>query len=227
MKIGMTMVLLLEILTDDEALYVSTSLTGNPNKTADVVRYDNARNPTMTCALYNYSASGNAYTGISDTIKFEGFVVDDDTTSFLANTATDTLTVRGVGLSTLNLDTLVDSGDIAISSFNLSRQGGASATMPLGDRRYPIGGTVSKLGLIDMSVSIRILTQDGYRQIYSLIEGDRYDYVFLKTNDVDTPSSSYKTYRMKLNTGTLNKTSELASQYTASLSLLVLGEDIT
>ena len=99
--------------------------------------------------------------------------------------------------------------------------------MPLGDRRYPIGGTVSKLGLVDMSVSIRILTQDGYRQIYSLIEGDRYDYVFLKTNNIDTPSSSYKTYRMKLNTGTLNKTSELASQYTASLSLLVLGEDIT
>lgn len=215
------------MLSDDEALYVSISITTNSTKTADIVRYDNARNPTMTCALYNYSASGNAYTGDSDTVKFEGFVVDDDTTSFLANTATDTLTVRGVGLSTLNLDTLVDSGDIAISSFNLSRQGGASATMPLGDRRYPIGGTVSKLGLIDMSVSIRILTQDGYRQIYSLIEGDRYDYVFLKTNDVDAPSSSYKTYRMKLNTGTLNKTSELASQYTASLSLLVLGEDIT
>ena len=214
-------------LTDDEALYVSISTTNNNNMTADIVRYDNARTPTMTCALYNYNATSTAYVGSSDTIKFEGFVVDDDTTSFLANTATDTLTVRGVGLSTLNLDTLVDSGDIAISSFNLSRQGGASASMPLGDRRYPIGGTVSKLGLVDMSVSIRILTQDGYRQIYSLIEGDRYDYVFLKTNNIDTPSSSYKTYRMKLNTGTLNKTSELASQYTASLSLLVLGEDIT
>ena len=118
-------------------------------------------------------------------------------------------------------------GDISISNYAIKRNGGASATMPLGDRRYPIGGTVTKLGVVDMSVNIRILTQAGYRQIYSLIEGDRYDYVFLESNDVDTPSSAYKSYRMKLNSGTINKTSELASQYTAVLNLLILGEEIT
>jgi hypothetical protein len=216
-----------DMLTDEEKLYVSTSLTNNDNKTADIVRYDNARNPTMTCALYNYNATANAYLGSSDTIKFEGFVVDDDTTSFILNTDSDTLTVRGVGLHTLDLNTLSDSGDIAISDYKIGRSGGASATMPLGDRRYPIGSTNSRLGSVDMKVQLRILSQAGYRQIYSLIEGDRYDYVFLDCNDVDTPATSYKTFRMKLGSGEISKSSELTSQYTASLSLLILGEEIS
>ena len=216
-----------DMLTDNESLYVSISITDGDNKTADIVRYDNATKPSLTCAIYNYNTSANAYAGDSDTIKFEGVVIDDDTTSFLANTDTDTLSVRAVGLSTLDLNTLADNGDISISNYAIKRNGGASATMPLGDRRYPIGGTVTKLGVVDMSVNIRILTQAGYRQIYSLIEGDRYDYVFLENNDVDTPSSAYKSYRMKLNSGTINKTSELASQYTAVLNLLILGEEIT
>ena len=214
-------------LTTEEEVYVSTSLTDNDDETADIVRYDNANKPTITCALYNYNTSSNAYAGDSDTVTFKGVVIDDDTTSFLANTDSDTLTVRGVGLNTLDLNTLADSGDISISNYSIKRNGGASATMPLGDRRYPIGGTASRLGVVDMTVNIRILTQAGYRQIYSLIEGDRYDYVFLESNDVDTPSSAYKSYRMKLNSGTLNKTSELASQYTAALNLLVLGEEIS
>lgn len=214
-------------LTDEEALYVSTSITTNTTKTADIVRYDNARVPTMTCALYNYSASGNAYVGSSDVIKFEGMVVDDDTTSFILNTDSDTTLVRAVGLSTLDLNTLADSGAIAISNYKIGRTGGASATMPLGDRRYPIGSTNSRLGSVNMNVQLRILTQAGYRQIYSLIEGDRYDYVFLDSNNVDTPSDSYRTFRMKLSSGEIVKSSDLSSQYTASLSLIILGEEIS
>lgn len=215
-----------DMLTSDEALYVSTSLTGNPDKTADIVRYDNAGTPTITCAFYNYNAGSNAYLGNSDIVKFEGIVIDDDTTSFLTNTNSDTLSVRTVGLSTLDLDALASSGDIAISGYKIGRSGGASATMPLGNRRYPIGSTNSKLGTVDMSVDLRILTQAGYRQIYSLIEGDRYDFVFLDSNNVDTPNSAYKSFRMKVKSGTINKSTTLASQYTASLNLLILGEEI-
>ena len=215
-----------DMLTAEEALYVSTSLTDNDNKTADIVRYDNAGTPTITCAFYNYDASGNAYLGDSDTIKFEGMVIDDDTTSFLANTDSDTTFVRTVGLSTLDLDALASSGDIAITSYKIGRSGGASATMPLGNRRYPIGSTSSKLGSVSMSVELRILTQAGYRQVYSLIEGDRYDYVFLDSNNVDTPTSAYKSFRMKLSSGTISKSTAFASQYTASLNLLILGEEI-
>ena len=78
-----------------------------------------------------------------------------------------------------------------------------------------------------MTINIRILSQAGYRQIYSLVEGDRYDYVFLDSNDVDTPATAYKSYRMKLRNGTISKTSELASQYKATLTMIVLGEEIS
>ena len=215
-----------DMLTDEEALYVSTSLTGNNNKTADIVRYDNAEVPTITCAFYNYSAGSNAYLGDSDTIKFEGIVIDNDTTSFLTNTNSDTTFVRAVGLSTLDLDALVSSGDIAISGYEIGRSGGASATMPLGNRRYPIGSTNSRLGTVNLSVQLRILTQAGYRQVYSLIEGDRYDFVFLNSNDVDTPANNYKSFRMKVNSGKIIKSTDYRSQYTASLDLLILGEEI-
>jgi len=214
------------MLTDKEALYVSTSLAGDNNKTADIIRYDNAEVPTITVAFYNYNAGTNTYLGDSDTVKFEGLVIDNDTTSFLTNTNSDTTFVRTVGLNTLDLDALVSSGDIAIASYKIARSGGASATMPLGNRRYPIGSTSSRLGTVNMSVELRILTQAGYRQVYSLIEGDRYDFVFLDSNNVDTPNSSYKSFRMKVNSGTINKSTTLASQYTASLDLLILGEEI-
>jgi len=215
-----------DMLTDEEALYVSTSITGGTNKTADIVRYNNAESPTVTVAFYNYNASTNTYLGDSDTIKFEGIVIDDDTTSFLANSNTDTTFVRAVGLSTLDLDSLASNGDIAILNYDIGRSGGASATMPLGNRRYPIGSTNSRLGTVNLSVNLRILTQAGYRQIYSLIEGDRYDYVFLDSNDVDTPANSYKSFRMKVNSGKITKNTDFASQYTASLDLLILGEEI-
>ena len=215
------------MLTDDEKLYVSTSITGGTTKTADIIRYDNAGIPTISCSLYNYNASGDVYVGTSDVIKFEGIVIDDDTTSFILNNATDTTLVRAVNVSTLDLDTLASNGDIAISNYRIGRSGGASATMPLGDRRYPISSTNSRLGTVSMNVQLRILTQAGYRQIYSLIEGDRYDYVFLESNDVDTPTNSYKSFRMKVSSGEISKSTDLSSQYTASLNLLILGEEIT
>lgn len=215
-----------DMLSDEEAMYVSTSFTINNGRTADIVRYDNARSPTMTCAFYNYDAGNNLYSGNSDTIKFEGMVVDDDATSFLANTATDILTVRATGLHTLDLDSLASNGDIAILNYRLARSGGVSATMPLGNRRYPIGGTTTKLGSISLTIGLRILTQAGYRQIYSLIEGDRYDYVFLDSTKVDSPDTAYKTFRMKLNSGEINKDPDMNSQYTAALNMLVLGEEI-
>ena len=144
----------------------------------------------------------------------------------MTNTNSDTTFVRAVGLSTLDLDALVSSGDIAISGYEIGRSGGASATMPLGNRRYPIGSTNSRLGTVNLSVQLRILTQAGYRQVYSLIEGDRYDFVFLNSNDVDTPANNYKSFRMKVNSGKIIKSTDYRSQYTASLDLLILGEEI-
>jgi len=216
-----------DMLSDKEATYVSTSFTTEDGRTADIVRYDNAHNPAITVAFYNYNTGSNTYAGNADTVKFEGAVIDDDTTSFIVNTNSDTLLVRTVGLSTLDLDALASNGDIAILNYNLGRSGGSSAVMPLGNRRYPIGGTNASLGTLTMSINVRILTQTGYREIFSLIEGDRYDYAFLDGTKIDSPSTAYKTYRMKPSGGQLTKDPEMASQYLATLTMLIMGEDVS
>ena len=78
-----------------------------------------------------------------------------------------------------------------------------------------------------MRISIRILTQAGYRAIYSLIEGDRYDFAFLDNKKVDTPTSPYKSYRMKLSDGEISKDTDMASQYLASLTMIIMGEEVS
>ena len=99
--------------------------------------------------------------------------------------------------------------------------------MALGNRRYPIGTTRTRLGHPTLSLSIRVLNQAGYRNLWNLIEGDRYNWVTIDSKKVDTPGTAYKQVRMRLVDGTLTKDPSMASQYTASLSFIVIGELVT
>ena len=217
-----------DLLTDDEALYVSIALAAETDTNADIVRFDNALDPTRTVALTSYNATTATYTGEADDFIFHGAVVDnDDGSGWLHRDTKTQIRVRGVGVRTLDLDSLVSSGDIAVLGANISRSGGVSAKMPLGDRRYPIGGLNTKLGNVEMSINLRILSQAGLRQVWSLIEGDRYDYFFLDSKQVDAPATAYKSYRMKLMNGTVDKAPEHAAQYLASIKAVVVGEEIS
>ena len=128
---------------------------------------------------------------------------------------------------TLDLDTQADAGHIAIQDANLTRSGGISSLMPLGGKSYPIGTTRPRMGSPSVSLSVRALTQTGYRQLWNLIEGGRYEWVTIDSKKVDVPGTAYKQLRMRLNTGSLKKDPSLASQYTASLSFIVIGELVT
>lgn len=224
-----------DLLTDDEALYITTSIdTGNTDMPADIVRYDNALNPSRTVTLSSYNSSTDAYDGEADDFIFAGGVIDatntgtdeEDATApwIYRDSYTETI-VRGVTPRTLDLDSLAIA-DIAILNTSISRSGGVNASMALGDRKYPITGFNTKLGNITLSANIRVLTQTGFRQIWSLIEGDRYDFVFLDSSEVDTPTTVYKSYRLKLTSGSINKSPDNASQYLASLKFVVVGEEI-
>ena len=129
--------------------------------------------------------------------------------------------------NTLDLDTQADAGHIAIQDANLTRSGGISSLMPLGGKSYPIGTTRTRMGSPSVSLSVRALTQTGYRQLWNLIEGGRYEWVTIDSKKVDAPGTAYKQLRMRLNTGSLKKDPSLASQYTASLSFIVIGELVT
>ena len=224
-----------DLLTDDEALYVTTSIgTQNTDTAADIVRYDNALAPTRTVTLNSVNSSTDIYTGEADDFIFAGGVVDSDNDGSLGPTAPwisrdsyTSVSVRGVTPRTLDLDSMASSGDIAILNANISRSGGTTAAMVLGDRRYPVGGFSAKLGQVQMAVNVRILSQTGFQKMWSLVEGDTYDFALLDSKKVDTPATAYRSYRLKLSGGSITKTPETTSQYTASLKFIVMGEEVT
>ena len=161
-------------------------------------------------------------------------MVDSDNDGSLGPTAPwisrdsyTSVSVRGVTPRTLDLDSMASSGDIAILNANISRSGGTTAAMVLGDRRYPVGGFSAKLGQVQMAVNVRILSQTGFQKMWSLVEGDTYDFALLDSKKVDTPATAYRSYRLKLSGGSITKTPETTSQYTASLKFIVMGEEVT
>ena len=226
-----------DLLTDDEVLYMTTSIgTQNTDTAADIVRYDNALTPTRTVTLNSVTSSSDVYAGEADDFIFAGGVIDSDNSGTDATAAGapwiyrdsyTSLVVRGVSPRALDLDSMASSGDIAILDANITRTGGATAAMVLGDRRYPVGGFSAKLGDVAMSLNIRMLSQTGFQKIWSLIEGDTYDFAFIDSKKVDSPDTAYKSYKLKLTSGSIKKSPEHASQYLASLKCIVLGEEIS
>jgi len=204
-------------LTTEEQGYLTTVITGEANETDTVIVRHNP-NPTLTAAIYNTA-------GLDDNVTFIHSVIDDDTTSFVLNFDDATQKVRMAQPSTLDLDSLVSSSDITIENAILNRSGGIGAAMSLGEARYPSHVVRTKMGLPKITTKIHVLTQAGLRQIFSLVEGDRYDYIFLDSRQVDTPTTNYRQYRMKLESGTLTQDPTTANRYVADCIFIVVGED--
>lgn len=139
-------------------------------------------------------------------------------------TVTQVLRFENEAHHTLDLDTLADAGDITIQTATISRKGGITSQMALGGKNYPIGTTRTSMGMPTLDVTVRALTQTGYRSIWNLIEGERYEWTTIDSKKVDSPDTAYKQLRMRLSSGTINKDPTMASQYTASLSFIVIGE---
>ena len=222
-------------LTEDERSYISTSLTTDTDETVvEVLRHDSTSKPSITAAVFNS-------TGFDDTVTFYGAVFDNTTNRFNASdksSTTDsysfnyhwsekTVDVRAVAPETLDLDTLASNSNIAIEKVAIARSGGITAQMPLGIRRYPVGVTRTKLGIPKVTVQAKALDQTGYRALFSLVEGNRYDYVFLDSKKLDSPTTSYRTLRMRLESGNLTKDTTDPNVYLANLNFVILGEDVT
>ena len=140
---------------------------------------------------------------------------------------TQTIRFESEEHDTLDLDTQADAGHIAIQSANLKRGGGLNSLMSLGGKSYPVGTTRTKMGTPLVSLNVRALTQTGYRQIWNLIEGGRYEWATIDSKKVDVPGTAYKQLRMRLSDGSIAKDPSMASQYTASLNFVVIGELVT
>ena len=179
--------------------------------------------PTMTFTCMDENGPTITHT-VNDTHNTETV---DTKTNATASNVTQVVTFESEEYHTLDLDTQADSGNIAILNSQFKRSGGMQGIMALGNRRYPIGTTRTRLGSPALTLSIRVLNQTGYRNLWNLIEGDRYNWATIDSKKVDSPSTAYKQIRMRLVDGTLTKDPSMASQYTASLNFIVIGELVT
>tara|TARA_R100000234_G_scaffold344_1_gene293 strand:- start:2234 stop:5320 length:3087 start_codon:yes stop_codon:yes gene_type:complete len=222
-------------LTEEERTYISTSVaTTDADETPTIIRHDSAKKPTISCAVYNTADA-------QDEIEFYLAVVDSSKTRYNATDRSSTSTdfnfqfywsetntsVVSTAPKTLNLDDLALASNIAIEKVNLTRSGGISTQMPLGIRRYPVGVTRTKLGVPKVTVQAKALDQTGYRALFSLVEGNRYDYVFLDSKKLDSPTTSYRTLRMRLESGNLTKDTIDPNVYLANLNFVIIGEDVS
>ena len=222
-------------LSESERTYIETTMTADTDETVvEVLRYDSTQKPSISAAIFNTA-------GASDTVTFYMSIFDNTQTrwnaadksattnsySFNYHWAETTANVLAIYPSTLDLDTLADANNIAIEKVNITRSGGITAQMPLGIRRYPVGVTRTKLGVPKVSVQAKALTQTGYRALFSLVEGNRYDYVFLDSKKLDTPTTSYRTLRMRLEAGNITKDTADPNVYLANLTFVIVGEDVS
>ena len=177
--------------------------------TLPIASYD-VNTPTITCDVRQTIATQSA------------------THAFQTSTAvTQVLRFVSEEYNTLDFDTIADAGEIAIQNASLKRGGGIGSTMPLGSKAYPTGATRTRMGSPTLSLTVRTLTQAGYRRIWNLIEGGRYEWATIDSKKVDAPGTAYKQLRMRLASGSLNKDPNMASQYTATLNFIVIGELVT
>ena len=222
-------------LTEEERTYISTSITSDdPDESPTIVRHDTAKKPSITCAIYNTADAQdeiNFYLAVIDSTSISFSATDKGSTTsnfnFQYNWSETNVPVISTAPKTLNLDLLADASNIAIEKVNLTRSGGISTQMPLGIRRYPVGVTRTKLGVPKVTVQAKALDQTGYRALFSLVEGNRYDYVFLDSKKLDSPTTSYRTLRMRLESGNLTKDTLDPNVYLANLNFVILGEDVS
>tara|TARA_R110002012_G_scaffold52746_1_gene135602 strand:+ start:1700 stop:4852 length:3153 start_codon:yes stop_codon:yes gene_type:complete len=222
-------------LSESERTYIETTMTADTDETVvEVLRYDSTKKPSISAAIFNTA-------GASDTVTFYMSIFDNtqtrwnaadksattDSYSFNYHWAETTANVLAIYPNTLDLDTLADANNIAIEKVNITRSGGITAKMPLGIRRYPVGVTRTKLGVPKVSIQVKALTQAGYRALFSLVEGNRYDYVFLDSKKLDAPTASYRTLRMKLESGNITKDTADPNVYLANLTFVIVGEDVS
>ena len=181
---------------------------------AEVHRTDHALKP-ITVAIYNATSIDN--------VTFTLEVYDDN--SFAGNSASDTANVMISYPLTLDLDTEFNAGNLSIQNLVISRSGGLAATMPLGVRRYPIAGSRTTMGNPTLSCTIRALNDAGFTKLFTLIEGGVYDYVFLDTKKIDSPSTTFKAFKLRLLSGQIKQSTDMASQYEAALQFAIVGEE--
>ena len=127
--------------------------------------------------------------------------------------------------STLDLDAAHSAGNIAIQSVKINRGSTLNANMPIGMRRYPVGTMHTKYGMPTLSMSVRVMDDTGFAYMTQLID-NRYNFAKYAYNKIASSETAYVTYKLKLQSWSVDRKPEQTSHEIYSLNFVISGESV-
>jgi len=127
--------------------------------------------------------------------------------------------------NTLDLDSAHAAGNLAIQSVKISRGSTLNANMPIGMRRYPVGTMHTKYGMPTLSMSVRVMDDTGFAYMTQLID-NRYNFAKYAYKKIASSTTTYVTYKLKLQSWSVDKKPEQASHEIYNLNFVISGESV-
>ena len=127
--------------------------------------------------------------------------------------------------NTLDLDAAHNTGNIAIQSVKINRGSTLNANMPIGMRRYPVGTMHTKYGMPTLSMSVRVMDDTGFAYMTQLID-NRYNFAKYAYNKITSSETAYVTYKLKLQSWSVDRKPEQTSHEIYSLNFIISGESV-
>ena len=127
--------------------------------------------------------------------------------------------------NTLDLDVAHNAGNIAIQSAKINRGSTLNANMPIGMRRYPVGTMHTKYGMPTLSMSVRVMDDTGFAYMTQLID-NRYNFAKYAYNKITSSETAYVTYKLKLQSWSVDKKPEQTGHEVYSLNFIISGESV-
>jgi len=152
-------------------------------------------------------------------------IVSLDVTDSLGSTGLARANIRTIyrDQTFLDLNSTADSGNISIQNAALTRSGGISAAMPLGERRYPPSAIHTKHGLPKMSMTVRVIDSTGFARMYRLLNNS-YNYAVYQHHD--SSFASWVKYRLKLENFSVNRDPQNLQHQIITMSFFIVGEEV-
>ena len=196
----------IETVSGTHSIYLNEELNLTESNTSATIF---TTQPTISVAS---SASGSS-------------IVSLDVTDSLGSTGLARANIRTIyrDQTFLDLNSTADSGNISIQNAALTRSGGISAAMPLGERRYPPSAIHTKHGLPKMSMTVRVIDSTGFARMYRLLNNS-YNYAVYQHHD--STFASWVKYRLKLENFTVNRDPQNLQHQIINMSFFIVGEEV-
>lgn len=141
-----------------------------------------------------------------------------------STTASHTMKIKYQKPKSIDIDELIANNHLTVENSSLSRSGGLEGRVPIGQQIYPVGVIRTNSGMPTLNVTLKALSQTGLRALWNMLEANRYDYVFINSKRIDTPTTAHRTLIVKPINGKIDKSGSDGKYYSVSMTFMALGE---